>query len=42
MFNYVANKENYISFMDDNYIDSYADPSVTYTKETLITLRDLT
>ena len=23
MFNYVENKENYISFMDDNYLDSY-------------------
>jgi len=23
MFNYVDNKENYISFMDDNYLDSY-------------------
>jgi len=36
MFNYLENKENYISFMDDNYIDSYADPSVTYTKETFL------
>lgn len=23
MFNYIDNKENYISFMDDNYLDSY-------------------
>ena len=33
MFNYVANKENYISFMDDNYLDSYGNPSNSYTDE---------
>ena len=33
MFNYVENKENYISFMDDNYLDSYGNPDKLYTEE---------
>jgi hypothetical protein len=32
MFNYITNKENYISFMDDNYIDSYYEQR-DYTEE---------
>jgi len=32
MFNYIANKENYISFMDDNYLDSYYE-NKEYTSE---------
>tara|TARA_R110002012_G_scaffold282146_1_gene471805 strand:- start:4843 stop:5568 length:726 start_codon:yes stop_codon:yes gene_type:complete len=36
MFSYVNNKENYISFMDDNYIDYYAKEGVSYTKETFL------
>ncbi len=38
MFNYVANKENYISFMDDNYLDSYGNPSNSYTPEEIATI----
>ena len=33
MFNYVANKENYISFMDDNYLDKYYEEQKKYTEE---------
>ena len=38
MFNYVDNKENYISFMDDNYLDSYGNPSNSYTAEEIATI----
>ena len=38
MFNYVENKENYISFMDDNYLDSYGNPSNSYTAEEIATI----
>tara|TARA_R110002167_G_scaffold136216_2_gene322843 strand:- start:1566 stop:2288 length:723 start_codon:yes stop_codon:yes gene_type:complete len=38
MFNYVDNKENYISFMDDNYLDSYGNPSNSYTAEEITTI----
>ena len=32
MFNYITNKENYISFMDDNYLDNYYEQR-DYTEE---------
>ncbi len=33
MFNYVPNKECYISFMDDNYLDSYSNGKEDFTDE---------
>ena len=38
MFKYVDNKENHISFMDYNYLDSYGNPSNSYTPEEIATI----
>ena len=35
MFNFIENKEQYIDFMDDNYLDSYSIPGVPFNEDDL-------